>query len=90
MDYDYNFGNQYYNYYGPIGIKSTEYNIMAPEQSQQTQPGMEYLMKPRPVFDNPNYKGSDKLKNKVAIITGADSGLGRLQLLPLQKKARRW
>ena len=34
-------------------------------------------MNPRPIFDNPNYKGSGKLKNKVAIITGGDSGLGR-------------
>ncbi|MBQ8218915.1 MAG: SDR family oxidoreductase [Bacilli bacterium] len=50
---------------------------MAPEQSQKDQPGMEYLMNPRPIFDNKNYKGSGKLKNKVAIITGGDSGLGR-------------
>ncbi|MBE6148874.1 MAG: SDR family oxidoreductase [Firmicutes bacterium] len=50
---------------------------MAPEQSQDVQPGMEYLMEPKPIFDNPEYQGSGKLKNKVAIITGGDSGLGR-------------
>ena len=77
MDYDYNFGNNYYKYYGNKGVKSTVYNIMAPEQSQDVQPGMEYLMNPLPVFDNPNYKGSGKLKDKVAIVTGGDSGLGR-------------
>lgn len=77
MEYDYNFGNDYYKYYGNTGIKSTVYKIMAPEQSQNGQPGMEYLMKPLPIFDNPNYKGSGKLKGKVAIITGGDSGLGR-------------
>ena len=77
MNYDYKFGNNYYKYNDSIGIKSTVYNIMAPEQSQNDQPGMEYLMEPRPIFDNPNYKGSDKLKNKVAIITGGDSGLGK-------------
>ena len=77
MNFDYQYGNQYYNYYDKIGIKSTEYEIMAPEQSQSQQPGMEYLMTPRPIFDNPDYKGSGKLKGKVAIITGGDSGLGR-------------
>ena len=77
MDCDYNFGNNYYKYYGDTGIKSTVYNILAPAQEQDVQPGMEYLMKPLPIFDNPNYKGSGKLKDKVAIITGGDSGLGR-------------
>ena len=77
MNYDYQYGNQYYNYYNDLGIKSIEYQIMAPEQSQKEQPGMEYLMYPPPIFDNPNYKGSGKLKDKVAIITGGDSGLGR-------------
>ena len=77
MDYDYNFGNNYYKYYGNYGIKSTVYNILAPEQEQPIQPGMEYLMQPLPIFDNPNYIGNGKLKDKVAIITGGDSGLGR-------------
>ncbi len=77
MNSDYQFGNQFYNYYNDLGIKSVKYQIMAPEQSQKEQPGMEYLMTPLPVFDSPAYKGSGKLKNKVAIITGGDSGLGR-------------
>ncbi len=78
MEYDYSFGNNYYNYYDDgYGVKSTVYKIMAPEQSQDFQPGFEYLMDPLPVFDNPNYKGSGKLKGKVALITGGDSGLGR-------------
>ena len=77
MDYDYAFGNDYYKYYGNVGVKSTVYNILAPEQKQNEQPGMEYVMNPLPIFDNPNYKGSDKLKDKIAIITGGDSGLGR-------------
>ena len=77
MNIDYSYANQYYQYFGNTGVKSVEYEIMAPEQSQSEQPGMEYLMNPRPIFDNPNYKGSGKLKDKVAIITGGDSGLGR-------------
>ena len=77
MDYDYQYGNQYYRYYDDMGVKSIEYQIMAPEQEQEEQPGMEYLMKSLPIFDNPNYVGSGKLKGKVAIITGGDSGLGR-------------
>ena len=77
MNYDYNFGNNYYKYFGKQGVKSTIYNILAPEQEQNIQPGMEYLMNPLPIFDNPNYIGSGKLKDKVAIITGGDSGLGR-------------
>ncbi len=77
MNYNYKYGNKYFNYYNNIGVESIQYNIIAPEQAQKEQPGMEYLMQPRPIFDNPNYKGSGKLKNKVAIITGGDSGLGR-------------
>jgi len=77
MNYDYKFGNDYYAYFDNTGIKATKYSILAPPQKQEEQPGLEYLMIPRPIFDDPNYKGSDKLKGKVAIITGGDSGLGR-------------
>ena len=48
-----------------------------PPQHQQTQPGIEALMEPRPIFDDQCYTGSEKLKDKVAIITGGDSGIGR-------------
>ena len=66
-NYDYCFGNTSYNYYDKYGIKHIKYRIIAQEQSQDVQPGMEYLMDPRPIFDNPNYIGSGKLKDKVAI-----------------------
>lgn len=48
-----------------------------PPQHQYTQPGLETLMNPRPIFERPGYKGSGKLLNKVAIITGGDSGIGK-------------
>lgn len=86
MNFDYNFGNDYYKYLGKEGLKCTKYKIMAPEQSQNQQPGMEYLMTPRPIFDNPNYKGSGKLQGKVAIITGGDSGLGRAAAIAFIKE----
>ena len=86
MQYDYKFGNNFYNYYDKVGVKSTTYNILAPTQSQDVQPGMEYSMKPLPIFDNPNYKGSNKLKDKVIIITGGDSGLGRAASIAFTKE----
>lgn len=47
-----------------------------PEQSQQL-PGRESKMHPQPEIIRDDYKGSNKLKNKVALITGGDSGIGR-------------
>ncbi|RYE25560.1 MAG: SDR family oxidoreductase [Sphingobacteriales bacterium] len=40
-------------------------------------PGKEADLSLEPMCDAPFYKGSDKLKDKVAIITGGDSGIGR-------------
>ena len=48
-----------------------------PPQHQPRQPGMEYLMDPLPIAENPAVKGSGKLKGKTALITGGDSGIGR-------------
>jgi NAD(P)-dependent dehydrogenase (short-subunit alcohol dehydrogenase family) len=44
---------------------------------KQPRPGIEAEMTPRPEFIAPNYKGAEKLKDKAAIITGGDSGIGR-------------
>ena len=47
-----------------------------PSQTQ-SKPGIEKKMRPLPVFDYPDKKGSGKLKNKIAFISGADSGIGK-------------
>lgn len=57
-----------------------------PAQHQSRQPGLEFLMKPEPVYDNPRYEGSGKLLNKTAIITGGDSGIGRAVSLAFAKE----
>lgn len=46
-------------------------------KQHQTKPGSEADLDPLPMFDAPYYIGSEKLKKKVAIITGGDSGIGR-------------
>ncbi|WP_175638283.1 SDR family oxidoreductase [Metabacillus schmidteae] len=57
-----------------------------PAQHQEVQPGHEDLMNPKPTFDDKEYTGSGKLKNKVAIITGGDSGIGRAVALFFAKE----
>ena len=43
----------------------------------QPKPGVEAKIKPRPRYEAPLYTGSGKLKEKIALITGGDSGIGR-------------
>jgi NAD(P)-dependent dehydrogenase (short-subunit alcohol dehydrogenase family) len=46
-------------------------------KQHQDKPGQENKLNPAPMYDAPYYEGSNKLKNKVALITGGDSGIGR-------------
>src|SRR6195952_868693 len=47
-----------------------------PEQ-RQTPPGATAEMTPKPDHGEHSYKGSGRLAGKAAVITGADSGIGR-------------
>ena len=44
---------------------------------KQSRPGIEKRMKPQPIVDNPFVIGSGKLRNRIAFITGGDSGIGK-------------
>ncbi len=77
-----------YPYY-PIYGKITQYEevpLTQPEQRQLVQPGLERLMVPKPIIENRNYKGSGKLKEKVALITGGDSGMGAAAAIAFAKE----
>ncbi|WP_101841990.1 SDR family oxidoreductase [Halobacillus sp. Marseille-P3879] len=67
-------------------IKCKEINYTFPPQEQTRQPGMEYLMVPRPIYDNPNYIGTGKMNNQVAVISGGDSGIGRAVAVAFAKE----
>jgi len=57
--------------------KSGKRKTIHPAQHQNKQPGLEWKMKPPPVFFERDFYKEKKLENKVAVITGGDSGIGR-------------
>lgn len=56
-----------------------------PPQHQDHQPGSEYKMEPRPIYDLDD-PGLGRLEGKVAIITGGDSGIGRAVAIMFAKE----
>ncbi|RIW61133.1 SDR family NAD(P)-dependent oxidoreductase, partial [Acinetobacter baumannii] len=56
---------------------TNQYPSEVPAQVQPHQPGDQEKMHPEPEIIKASHKGSEKLKGKVAVISGGDSGIGR-------------
>jgi len=56
-----------------------------PPQEQKL-PGSEQAMDPKPITDDPSYKATGKLKDKIVFITGGDSGIGKAVAILLAKE----
>jgi len=74
------------NQYNPPVVLCNTIPTAFPPQHQNVQPGIESVMVPQPISESPDYIGSHKLQNKVAIITGGDSGIGRAVALAYAKE----
>ena len=62
---------------GAMQAGAREYPELPMPKQHLKKPGIEADLDLAPMYDAPHYRGSEKLQDKVAIVTGGDSGIGR-------------